>query len=81
MTIPFLHFPAPCASAMAAQTLHRKKTCVQRRAVTGRAGLYSSRPGPVGDEFQERQITPAVVALWSFWYKAALFSRGPVPSL
>ncbi|CAN2972024.1 hypothetical protein METHPM2_10061 [Pseudomonas sp. PM2] len=25
--------------------------------------------------------TQVVVALGSFWYKAALFSRGPVPSL
>jgi len=58
-----------------------KKTCAQRRAVTGCAGLCPSRPGRLGGVLPQRQITSVVVAPWSFWYKAALFSRGPVPSL
>ena len=50
------------------------------------SGRYRAQPlskalGARKAGFLSTQFTPVVVALWSFWYKAALFSRGPVPSL
>ncbi|MCI0993172.1 hypothetical protein HNO91_14260 [Pseudomonas corrugata] len=58
-----------------------EKNWMQRRAVAAIASLCRSRSARLPEDSQQRQITQAVVAPRSFWYKAALFSRGPVPSL